>query len=162
MEKGWGNAFRIHTETFSLRSGIASEEFVRDPTFLGRSGDCLHLVQGVDYTGDLKIAPRVTSAAADRPIKQVQQRIFADQGGSGNGGNPADQAIFGVVEKIFNHSIVAEAVGNPEVNVRIEGTRKYNLALHIDLPLCLAEHGVGANGDDLFPLNRYSALDDPG
>ncbi len=66
------------------------------------------------------------------------------------------------MQKILGHRLVAEAVGDPEVHVRVEGARKDNLALDIDLPLRLAQRRARTNGNDLFPFNGHAPLYDAG
>src|SRR5712691_8504258 len=159
MEKCRGDAFGIHAEALGLRSGIAGKEFVRHSALPGHGRNCLYLIERVDNTGDLEVAPGVTSAAADSLVKQVEQGILVYERSGGNGGDPTDQAVFGIVQEILGHGLVTEAVGDAEMDVRVECTRENNFALHIDLTLRLTQRDVGADRNDLFPFDRYPALD---
>ena len=117
------------------------------------SGNVGHLVEGIDHAGDLEIAPRVAGPALQSLIKQLRQRLLTDQGGGGDCRHPADQTVLGVTQKILGHGVIAKAVGNAEVDMRIEGTGENDFFPHVDSPFCLAQAWAGPHGNNLFSLN---------
>src|SRR6516225_10247469 len=103
VEEARADAVAAHAKGLGLLPRIAGKEFVGNPTLPRHGRNLFHLIERVDHTGDLEVAPTARLAALDCARKQLRQRLAPDKGGGRDGSDPANQTIAGVILKVSRH-----------------------------------------------------------